>query len=381
MNASRLFETDYRKPELVAALRQRIISLFDVNGNKDVFCMEVCGTHTVSIFRHGIRSLLPLSLHLISGPGCPVCVTSQQDIDAFVWLSRQDCIITTFGDLMRVPGTKGSLQNARAAGARVLPVYSPMDVISVAQEHSDILTVFLAVGFETTIPGIASMLHEAKRLNISNLAIYPAMKLMPPALNAIFSDTECKVQGLICPGHVSAIIGAKAYSPFVERYGIPCVITGFEPVDILRGFYHLTDMILNGQSGIYNAYERVVSWDGNSRALCMMQQVFVPQNANWRGLGDLPQSGLGLRSAYAHFDVRNRIAFPESFEVSEASYLHTNTKTERGCMCGEILKGKASPVSCPLFGKACTPSKPFGPCMVSTEGTCAAFFRYGGQNI
>lgn len=372
MNASRLFESDYRKPELVASLRQHITSLFDANGNNHVFFMEVCGTHTVSIFRHGIRPLLPSSLHLISGPGCPVCVTSQQDIDAFVWLSRQKCIITTFGDLMRVPGTKGSLQDARAAGAQVLPVYSPMDVISVAQEHSDTLTVFLAVGFETTIPGIASMLHEAKRLKISNLAIYPAMKLMLPALHAIFSDTACKVQGLICPGHVSAIIGAKAYSPLVEQYGIPCVITGFEPVDILRGVYHLTEMVLNGRSGVYNAYERVVSWNGNLRALDMMQQVFMPQNANWRGLGSLPQSGLGLRAEYADFDVRNRIVFPEPSIMS-------TSETERGCMCGEILKGKASPVSCPLFGKVCTPSKPFGPCMVSTEGTCAAFFRYGGQ--
>lgn len=378
MNDSSSFEADYRKPALVSSLRQRLVSLFDVNMGREICCMEVCGTHTVSIFRHGIRSMLPLGLHLISGPGCPVCVTSQRDIDAFIWLSRQDCIVTTFGDLMRVPGTESSLQEARATGARVLPVYSPMDVISVAKEHSNLLVVFLAVGFETTIPGIASMLYEAKRLNLSNLAIYPAMKLMPPALTAIFSDPDCGIQGLICPGHVSAIIGAKAYAPFVERYGVPCVITGFEPVDIMRGLCQLSEMILNGRSGIYNAYERVVSWNGNQRALDMMHRVFMPKDAQWRGLGTIPQSGLGLRPEYVDFDVENRIQFPETLEMGQDAQLPQGfLKTNHGCKCGEIIKGKASPPSCPLFGKACTPSRPFGPCMVSTEGTCAAFFKYG----
>lgn len=382
MNGSDSFEFSYRRPELVASLKQGLASFFETNTSKDVFCMEVCGTHTVSIFRHGIRAMLPAGLHLISGPGCPVCVTSQQDINAFIWLSHQNCIIATFGDLMRVPGTMGSLQEARAAGARVFPVYSPMDVISVAQEHSDTLTVFLAVGFETTIPGIASMLHEAKRLKISNLAIYPAMKLLPPALNAIFSDIDCKVQGLLCPGHVSSITGAKLYEPIVERYNIPCVITGFEPVDIMQGLYRLVEMIVNGRSGIYNAYTRVVSWNGNKRAQDMMHEVFMPQNAEWRGIGYLPQSGLGLRAEYAEFDVRNHIAFPEIFVMDEVDHRYQQLSAiHRNCRCGEILKGKAEPTSCPLYAKSCTPSRPVGPCMVSTEGTCAAFFRYGGQKI
>jgi hydrogenase expression/formation protein HypD len=372
MNVFGSFEANYRRPALVSFLRERLISLFDANKGQEVFCMEVCGTHTVSIFRHGIRSLLPPGLHLISGPGCPVCVTSQRDIDAFIWLSRQDCILTTFGDLMRVPGTQGSLQEARATGARVLTVYSPMDVISVAKEHLNTLVVFLGVGFETTIPGIASMLFEAKRQNLSNLTLYPAMKLMPPALHAIFSDTDCRVQGLLCPGHVSAIIGARAYEPIANQYKVPCVITGFEPVDIMQGLCVLAERILNNRPGIHNAYERVVSWDGNQRAMDMMQRVFLPADAEWRGLGILPQSGLALRPEYADFDVRSRISFPETF-AQDSSDLKNK------CRCGEILKGKASPSACPLFGRACTPSRPFGPCMVSTEGTCAAFFKYGGQ--
>lgn len=373
-----LVEAGYRSPELVTSLTKRLASLFDLPMGKAIRCMEVCGTHTVSIFRHGIRSLLPSGLHLISGPGCPVCVTSQQDIDAFVWLSRQDCIVTTFGDLMRVPGTYGSLQDARATGARIIHVYSPMDVISVAQEHPNILTVFLAVGFETTIPGIASMIKEAKRLEISNLAIYPAVKLMPPALNALFSDSDCEIQGLICPGHVSAIIGAKAYAPFVERYGVPCVITGFEPVDILRGLYQLAEMVIERRSGVYNAYERVVSWDGNKRALDMMDEVFVPQDALWRGLGMIQRSGLGLRPEYANFDIRNRIAFPQTFETVRDQHLEGEKgKIYHACRCGDVIRGKVLPPSCPMFGKRCTPSSPLGPCMVSTEGTCAAFFKYG----
>lgn len=329
--------------------------------------MEVCGTHTMSIFRSGLRTLLPHGIELISGPGCPVCVTSASHIDAILAMAEQENTrIALFGDLFRVPGSSSlSLANASSMGAKVDIVYSPMDSLELARKYPDDLIIFLGVGFETTTPGIAATIMAAKNGNIDNFAVFSTHKTMPPPLLALLDDPELQIDGLLCPGHVSTIIGAGAYQPLADQYGLACVVGGFEPADILQALILLARQIGRGEARVENAYTRAVRWEANSRAQQMVEKIFEPVDMEWRGLGMIPQSGLAIREEYGHFDAEKRL----DIKMMPA-------EEPKGCRCGEILKGKELPSQCPLFGKRCTPGNPIGPCMVSSEGTCAAFYKY-----
>lgn len=330
--------------------------------------MEVCGTHTMSIFRSGLRTLLPEGIELISGPGCPVCVTSASHIDAIVAMAeRENTRIALFGDLFRVPGSNGlSLANASSAGAKIDIVYSPMDSLALARKYPEEMIVFLGVGFETTTPGIAATIMAARNQTIDNFTVFSTHKVMPPPLLALLDDPELQIDGLLCPGHVSSIIGAKAYLPLADKYGLACVVAGFEPADILQGLILLARQIGAGEARVENAYTRAVRWEGNSRAQWMVSEIFEPVAMEWRGLGVIPESGLAIREEYGHFDAEKRL-----------DITLTPAEEPKGCRCGEILKGKELPSKCPLFGNRCTPGSPIGPCMVSSEGTCAAFYKYG----
>lgn len=328
--------------------------------------MEVCGTHTVSIFRSGLRSIIPEEIELISGPGCPVCVTAQGDIDAFIEVAkRPEVTVATFGDLVRVPGTDGSLAGRRAIGADMEVVYSPMDALQLAVRDRTREIVFLSVGFETTIPGIAATVKEAVRSGTGNFSMLSALKLMPPALNALLGTGGLGIDGLICPGHVSAIIGAAAYRPIADGFGMPCVVAGFEPAEILLALILLARQVNECRAEVENAYPCVVSWDGNSRAMGVMNDVFCPCDAEWRGLGVIRQSGLCLRPEYSGLDARIRFGIE----------IRPSPEPE-GCLCGDVIRGLSLPSNCPFFGSKCTPASPVGPCMVSSEGTCAAYYRY-----
>jgi hydrogenase expression/formation protein HypD len=353
----------YRDPEIAGPL----VALIRQTSRKKIRLMEVCGTHTVSIFRNGIRSLLPETVSLISGPGCPVCVTDQRDIDAFVLLAQiKDVIVTTFGDLMRVPGTQSSLLQERARGrSDIRVIYSPLDALAIARENPSKKIVFLGVGFETTAPTIAATLALARQQELHNFFVYSAHKLVPPALMALMTLPGICLDGVMLPGHVSVIIGAGAYRPFVARHRIPAVIAGFEPTDILQAIVMLVAQVESGKACLENAYPRVVSEAGNPKALTLLSEVFETVDAPWRGLGVIAGSGLKLQKAFQAFDAEKAfdISVPQAFDPP-------------GCACGEILTGRQNPSACPLFRKACTPEHPIGPCMVSTEGTCAAYYHY-----
>lgn len=328
--------------------------------------MEVCGTHTVSIFRHGIRSLLPSGITLLSGPGCPVCVTSQGEIDEMVRLSLKEGVrVVSFGDMLKVPGRDGSLRDAMALGAKVHVVYSPMDALKVAERHVDSEVVFLGIGFETTAPAIASTIKRAKEMGVANFSVYPSMKLIPPALESLMSSGAVEIDGLLCPGHVSAIIGTQAYRPISERFGIPCVVSGFEPGDIILAIWAILRQLSQGMCRVENMYGRAVSDGGNQRALDVMDEVFCVDDALWRGLGVIPKSGLEIREEYGEFCTKRRFSLKAP-----------HVEEPRGCSCGEILKGTKKPPECALFGNRCTPSTPIGPCMVSTEGACQAYYTF-----
>jgi hydrogenase expression/formation protein HypD len=324
--------------------------------------MEVCGTHTMAIARAGIRKMMPDSLKLLSGPGCPVCVTPQEVIDWTIELAkRRDVIITTFGDMVRVPGTEGNLEIYHP---RV--VYSAMDSLKIAQDNPDKDVTFIGVGFETTSPTIAATILEAAQKEIENFYIIPAFKLIPPALEFIAKSPEISVNGFILPGHVSTIIGSKPYEFIAKKYHIPGCITGFEPFDVLMGIRDLVEQIARKEARIDIEYKRVVKPQGNTTALKMLEKVFEPIDSNWRGIGSIPDSGLTLRNEFERFDATKRY----DIKISKSN-------EPKGCLCGKILLGIKIPPECPLFGKRCKPSNPVGACMVSSEGSCAAYYRYG----
>jgi hydrogenase expression/formation protein HypD len=353
---------EYRDADIARGLIQQI----QAARISPIRLMEVCGTHTVSIFRSGIRSLLPDTINLLSGPGCPVCVTDQGEIDAFIALAKtEDVIVTTFGDLMRVPGSVSSLQKERANGHDIRVVYSTMDALDVAQKHPDKQVVFLGVGFETTAPTIAAAVVSAKRMNLNNFFVYSAHKLVPPALNALMSIEDIRIDGFILPGHVSVVTGLRAYQPFFDRYRIPSVVSGFEPTDILQTIWLLVKQIEKNQPAIGNAYGRAVTDEGNTKARALMEEVFQSTDVAWRGIGVIPQSGFKLRDSFSAFDAEK--AF--SIDIPES-------ENPKGCACGEILTGIKTPPECPLYETVCTPIDPVGPCMVSSEGTCAAYYKY-----
>jgi len=332
--------------------------------------MEVCGTHTVAIFRHGIRSLLPENVTLLSGPGCPVCVTAAGDVEAALALSRTDgVILTTFGDMMRVPGRKESLQEAKAAGADVRIVYSPLDALLTAtSEEKEV--VFFATGFETTSPLVAATLHEADRKKVANFSIFSVHKLVPPALQALLGSGEVKVDGFILPGHVCTVTGTRPYAFLAEEFGKPAVATGFNAEEILEGIMMLLEGIASGRPRVEIQYTSVVREEGNTRAQAMLQEYFEPEDALWRGIGVIPGSGLRLRPRFSHRDAVEKFN-PGRPDVEEP----------KACQCGEVLKGVKLPPECRLFGKACTPEKPVGACMVSTEGSCAAYYKYQADPV
>ena len=353
---------EYRDAEISQSLIKKIKSI----SQKEVRLMEVCGTHTVSIFRSGIRSVLPATISLLSGPGCPVCVTDQAEIDAFIELARiDDVIVTTFGDLMRVPGTKSSLQKESAAGRDIRVVYSTFDALEIARNNPAKKVVFLGVGFETTAPTIAAAILSAAQANVANFSVICAHKLVPPALEALMAAADVQIDGFILPGHVSVIIGLNAYQPFFDRHQIPCVVAGFEPTDILQAISRLVEMLESKNPALENTYQRAVTAEGNVKAQQILAEIFEPADACWRGIGKISQSGLKIRKKYAAHDAL------QCFDVQLP-----DARTPRGCACGEILTGTKTPPECALYKKACTPMDPVGPCMVSTEGTCAAYYKY-----
>ncbi len=331
--------------------------------------MEVCGGHTMAIRKNGIHKLVGKNIRLISGPGCPVCVTSIGDIDKAVALSgMKNVAVCTFGDMVYVPGTEMSLSGARAAGGDVRVVYSAHDALEFAKSEPQKQFVFISIGFETTTPTSAAAVLEAERENIANFSILALNKTMPAALEAVLSDKSSKIDALICPGHVSTITGTGMYKFIPEKLGVSCCVSGFEPVDILRAIYLLAELHERGEVKLINAYERVVMEAGNEKAQHIMAQVFEERDVEWRGFGIIPGSGLGVRARYGKFDAEKR--FDIKVKAGEEVI---------GCRCGDILRGIARPADCALFRKACDPMSPKGACMVSSEGTCAAWYKYGAE--
>ncbi len=328
--------------------------------------MEVCGTHTMAIAQMGVRELLGDKIRLVSGPGCPVCVTSDGDILRSMALAEvPNVIVATFGDMVRVPINNRSLFSAKAEGADVRIVYSPDDALRIAIENPQKKVVFLAVGFETTIPTIAASIVEAHDAGISNYAILPMMKVVPPALRHLCEHPLLQIDGFILPGHVSAIIGTEVYDFITSEFEIPGVITGFTDEDIADGLLLLSDMITSGEPRIINSYKRAVSEKGNMAAKSLMDKVFEPGDTFWRGIGNFPGSGLGLREEFAKFDIRNHVNLPNDEPPSDPR-----------CRCGEVILGRILPTECPQFATNCTSENPLGPCMVSSEGACAAYYKY-----
>ncbi len=356
-------DADFAEPDLVRGLAKRIASLSSRTGPRTL--MEVCGTHTQAIGRWGLRSLLPESVRLVSGPGCPVCVTPGGYIDQACGLAAENGVtLATFGDLVRVPGNEHSLEEVRSAGADVRIVYSPADAIALAKELAPREVVFLAVGFETTIAGIAAAIKSAHLADLENLSFFCSLRLVPPALQALLADPEVAIDGFLLPGHVSVITGLAAYS-CLEEAGVPGAVAGFEPVDILQGVAMLLEMLAADAPAVRNLYGRAVRPDGNPMARTLIGELFEPAEAVWRGIGSLPDSGLRLQPTYAHLDAARRHGLSPLEDRMPA-----------GCACGRVLRGAILPRACPLFGKACTPDHPVGPCMVSGEGSCAAHYRY-----
>jgi len=348
---------------------RQLVEAIAKRSRRPVRLMEICGTHTVAIFRSGLRELLPPSIELISGPGCPVCVTSAEDIDRAVWLAEQPgVIVATFGDLVRVPGSEASLHEVRSRGGDVRMVYASFDALEIARGHPDRQVVFPGIGFETTAPTVAAAVKQAAASGLSNFSVFSAHKLLPPVMNALLDAPDLRVDGFLCPGHVSTVIGADAYGPVALRYGVPCVVAGFEPLDLLQGILMLVDQLEEGRAEVENQYARAVSRGGNPAALGIMEEIFEPVEARWRGLGRIADSGLGFREKWAQWDASRRFSMPD-----------IHVREHPGCRCGDVLRGVLSPPGCSLFRSVCSPRTPKGPCMVSSEGTCGAYYRYGSR--
>lgn len=360
------FQDEYRDRGLVQGLAATIAEEAR-RLPEPVRLMEVCGTHTMAIAQFGLKSLLPEQVKLVSGPGCPVCVTPVGYIDHAIALAGlPDTVITTFGDLLRVPGSRSSLMAERAKGADIRIVYSALDAVKLATELPEKQVIFLGVGFETTTPTVAASILAAQQQGRANFSVLTSHKTMPGPMQALSADPELKIRGYLCPAHVSTVIGADAYRPLAEKFGIPCVVTGFEPADLLQGVLMLVRQCRVGRAAVENQYRRAVSDQGNAKAQQLIRRVFETADAVWRGLGVLPESGLVLREAYAAFDAARRfqVALPDACEPA-------------GCRCGDVLTGRIAPADCPLFGTVCSPETPVGACMVSSEGSCAADWRYG----
>lgn len=359
-----LYEAQFRSPAGGAQILKAIADLH----LPELSIMEVCGTHTMAIAKSGLRQLLPPQIHLISGPGCPVCVTPAGVMDEILRLSENpNVILTTYGDLLRVPGSVhgDNLQRRKALGADVRMVYSPMDSLDMAEQEPDREVIFLGVGFETTAPGTAIAVREARDRGLKNFSVLSLLKRTESALRALIEGENFQVSGFLCPGHVATIVGADGFAFLPEEYGIPSVISGFEAGDILAAVYRLLRQIKEGTPRLENEYTRAVAPEGNRMAQTVLAETFTHQDDVWRGLGTIPDSGYGLRAEFADFDAARK--FPLHPEDKEAV---------TGCKCGEIICGHREPMQCPLFGTACVPENPVGPCMVSSEGACAAAYKY-----
>jgi hydrogenase expression/formation protein HypD len=355
--------SEYRNPEKARVLADAIRGNA---GSRDMTFMEVCGTHTMALARFGIRELLPDSVRLISGPGCPVCVTPNNYLDHAIALARRDDItVLTFGDMVRVPGSSTNLERERAGGHDIRVVYSTLDALELARKSPEREFVFLGVGFETTTPTVAASIISAKKEGLKNYSVLSAHKVVPPALDALLAG-PIKLDGFLLPGHVSAIIGAGAYRPILKKSGLAGVVAGFEPLDMLEAINELVVQIAEGRPTLHTSYTRAVHEEPNKRAMAVLHEVFSECDANWRGIGTIPGSGLVIRDEFSDFDAAKR------FEVEVEP-----TVEPKGCICGKILIGEALPNQCPLFGEKCLPENPVGACMVSSEGTCAAYFKYG----
>ncbi len=359
------FIDEYRDKTLVLQLSEQLHRLSEASWT----FMEVCGGHTMAFYKFGLPALLPDNIRLLSGPGCPVCVTDTRYIDQAVAYSRlPDVVITTFGDLLRVPGSTSSLTTEKARGADIRIVYSSLEALEIAKSFPDKRIIFLGIGFETTAPTSAAAVLEAADHHIANFYLFSAHKIMPPAMAALIEE-GIPIHGYVCPGHVSAITGTAIYEPLVRQYGVSCVISGFEPADMLQSLLMLARQQIEHVPSVEIQYARAVKPEGNPKAQKILQQVFQPRDDWWRGLGILPGSGLAIAERYRQHDAEAMIAV----DVEE-------TRKVPGCICGEILKGLKTPRNCPLFARACTPASPVGTCMVSSEGACAAYYRYNRGN-
>ncbi len=360
------FVDEYRDPELAKKLIERIHR----RSTRPIRLMEFCGGHTVAIFKHGLRQLLPKHIEMLSGPGCPVCVTASADLDKAIALTRlPNVIITSFGDMIRVPGSHYSLQVAKAEGGDVRVVYSTQDALAIARNNPAKSVIFIGIGFETTAPTIAASILQAEKEGIDNYYVLSLHKLCPPIMKALLDLGEVRLNGIICPGHVSAIIGSHPYLFIPRDYKIACAVSGFEPVDILLSVDMLVNQIETEDYKVEIAYRRGVKPEGNLPALKLMGNVFEAADANWRGIGWVPSSGLKLKAEYRHFDAEDK------FDIAAVS-----SREPKGCLCGSILRGVSTPLDCKLFRSRCTPEHPVGPCMVSSEGSCATYYHYGGSN-
>ena len=405
---------DFKNPEAAHAIEKRIKELASlVPAGKTINIMEVCGSHTMAIARYAIREILPENINLVSGPGCPVCVTDSGYIDTSIALAqRENIIVATFGDMINVPGGRrqksevrcpgsgvgedkgtsnielkspnhqitkslnlspfdsaqgnpNTLTKARAEGASVEVCYSPSKALELAKENPDKEIVFLGIGFETTMVPVTAIVDIAIREKIENLSVLTAFKLVPPALEALVSDPELNIDAFLCPAHVSAIIGANAYNPFVAKHHIPCVIASFEPVDIMYGLQKIMEQIVDKKAFVDNQYKRVVKPEGNLVAQKLLEKYLTPADVPWRGIGVIPGSGLALNEEFSKYDAEKRFGL----EIKQG-------EQDKRCKCGDVLKGKIKPIECAMFAKACTPINPIGPCMVSSEGSCAAYYKY-----
>lgn len=361
-----LSEREFRRPYGAEKLLKRIESL--CRGKGPIRFMEICGTHTMAIAKAGLRAVLPGNLRLVSGPGCPVCVTPSGAIDEILRLSgEKGLMIASYGDLLRVPGSRpgDTLARRKALGARVQTVYSPMEALALAEENPALQVVFLGVGFETTAPGTAAAVMEARRRGTGNFTVFSMLKRVEPALRALIAAEGFDVDGFICPGHVAVITGAEEFAFLPAEYGLPAAVAGFEPEDILLAIYHLLDMLARGEPALVNDYGRAVSGGGNALAQEAMERVFTPRRDVWRGLGEIERSGLALRDEFADFDAERRFGIT----------IHPTVETTP-CRCGDVITGRIRPADCPMFERVCTPDDPLGPCMVSGEGACAAAYKY-----
>lgn len=357
------FLSEYRDPALAQALAKRIRE----TATRQWTLMEVCGGQTHTIVRQGLDELLEGAVEMIHGPGCPVCVTPLEQIDRAVALAtRDDVIFTSFGDMLRVPGSECDLQQVRARGGQVRIVYSPLDALTIAERHPDKQVVFFAVGFETTAPANAMAVWQARMRGIRNFSVLVSHVTVPPAMEAILSAPDNRVQGFLAAGHVCAVMGWTEYEPIAAKYRVPIIVTGFEPLDILEGMLMCVEQLERGAHVVENQYARAVTREGNAPAMRLIKEIFELKDRQWRGIGTIPMSGLTLRPEYADFDAERRFTLQG---------IVANEPAE--CQAGAVLTGQLKPHQCPMFGTACNPERPMGAPMVSSEGACAAYYNYG----